>query len=77
MQLKISLNKPQKNLLGLGTGIGNNNDIAKYEEKLFKNYLEICKKFNVSLIDTSPIYGKGRSEKLIGKHLGKKEINSL
>ena len=73
MQLKNFIKQTsKKNLLGLGTGIGNNNDIEKYEKKLFKNYLEICEKFNVSLIDTSPIYGKGRSEKLIGKYLGKK-----
>ena len=60
------LNK-EFNTIGLGTGIGNYNKKYRYSEVLFKNYIKICKKYQIKFIDTSPVYGNGKSEKLLGK----------
>ncbi len=54
--------------IGLGTGLGDYKKKTDYSEKLFKNYYKLSKEFNIKLIDTSPVYGKGMSEKLIGKY---------
>lgn len=56
-------------LIGLGTGIGSYRKKSNYSERLFKNYIDICKNFDVKFIDTSPVYGNGKSEKYIGKFL--------
>lgn len=60
------LNK-ELNTIGLGTGIGNYKKKYRYSEFLFKNYIKICKKYQIKFIDTSPVYGNGKSEKLLGK----------
>jgi diketogulonate reductase-like aldo/keto reductase len=54
--------------IGLGTGIGNYKKNTKYSNNLFKDYINLCLKYNIRLIDTSPVYGNGKSEELIGKY---------
>jgi len=54
--------------IGLGTGIGNYKKNIKYSNHLFKDYIKLCLKYNIRLIDTSPVYGNGKSEELIGKY---------
>lgn len=61
--------------IGLGTGLGHYKKKKDYSEKLFKNYYKLTKEYNVKLIDTSPVYGNGMSEKLIGKHFSKDRKN--
>jgi aryl-alcohol dehydrogenase-like predicted oxidoreductase len=61
--------------IGLGTGLGDYKKKTDYSEKLFKNYYKLTKEYNIKLIDTSPVYGKGMSEKLIGKYFGKDRKN--
>ena len=57
------------NIIGLGTGIGSYKKKYRYSEVLFRNYIKICKKYQIKFIDTSPVYGDGKSEKLIGKFI--------
>lgn len=54
------------NPLGFGAGIGGYNKKANYNEKKFHNILDICFDQKVEIIDTSPVYGNGLSEKFIG-----------
>ena len=68
---KFASMSTQLSPIGLGTGLGLYKKKNNYTETLFKNYFKLCKKFNVKLIDTSPAYGNGASEILIGKYFSK------
>lgn len=72
---KFSNSSIYLNPIGFGSGIGGYNKKINYNKRKFHKILDICHEKKIQIIDTSPAYGNGMSERLIGSFNKKKRQN--
>ncbi len=68
---EIAKTVPKASVIGLGTwAFGSDRWWGKQDDKKSLETLERALELGVNLIDTAPIYGRGKSEEVIGSFLG-------